>query len=61
MHGWALNVNNSLNYFSHIVPCGIGDKQVTSMQKELGFNPEINEVSRRLSEYFITQMNLPVD
>lgn len=61
MHGWALNVNNSLNYFSHIVPCGIGDKQVTSMQNELGFNLDINEISGKLSEYFITQINLPLD
>jgi lipoyl(octanoyl) transferase len=36
MHGFALNVNTDLNYFSHIVPCGIDDKQVTSLQKELG-------------------------
>jgi lipoyl(octanoyl) transferase len=36
MHGWALNVNNDLSYFNHIVPCGIKDKGVTSMQAELG-------------------------
>ena len=32
MHGFALNVNTDLNYFSHIVPCGIDDKEVTSLQ-----------------------------
>jgi lipoyl(octanoyl) transferase len=36
MHGFALNVNTDLNYFSHIVPCGITDKAVTSLEKELG-------------------------
>ena len=36
MHGFALNVNTDLNYFNHIVPCGIDDKEVTSLEKELG-------------------------
>ena len=36
MHGWALNVNTDLSYFDHIIPCGINDKAVTSMNKELG-------------------------
>lgn len=35
MHGWALNVNTDLQYFSHIIPCGIADKGVTSMHREL--------------------------
>ena len=37
MHGFALNVNTDLKYFDYIVPCGITDKSVTSMQKELGY------------------------
>ena len=41
MHGFALNVNTDLKYFDYIVPCGITDKSVTSMQKELG--REVNE------------------
>ena len=35
-HGAALNVDPDLSYFAHIVPCGIADKEVTSMQRELG-------------------------
>jgi lipoyl(octanoyl) transferase len=48
MHGFALNVNTDLNYFSHIVPCGINDKAVTSLQKELGSPLDLNEVEEVL-------------
>jgi len=48
MHGFALNVNTDLNYFSHIVPCGINDKAVTSLQKELGSPLDLNEVEEIL-------------
>lgn len=47
MHGFALNVNANLDYFQHIVPCGIEDKAVTSMQQELGhelYPGEVKEV-----------------
>jgi lipoyl(octanoyl) transferase len=44
MHGFAFNVNTDLGYFSNIVPCGIPDKQVTSLQKELGRPIDIEEV-----------------
>ena len=36
MHGFALNINTDLSYFQHIVPCGITDKEVTSISKEIG-------------------------
>ena len=36
LHGLALNVNTDLNYFNHMVPCGITDKAVTSLDQELG-------------------------
>jgi lipoyl(octanoyl) transferase len=48
MHGFAFNVNTDLDYFKHIVPCGIDDKAVTSMQKELGYEPDIEKVKARL-------------
>jgi lipoyl(octanoyl) transferase len=44
MHGYALNVNTDLDHFNHIIPCGIDDKQVTSMAKELGRSLEMEEV-----------------
>lgn len=44
MHGFAFNVNTDLNYFKNIVPCGIDDKDVTSMQRELGRPLDVEEV-----------------
>lgn len=52
MHGWALNVNSDLSYFGNIVPCGIEDKSVTSMQKELGRKVDEEEVKEKLKQYF---------
>jgi lipoyl(octanoyl) transferase len=48
MHGIGFNINTDLNFFSHIIPCGIEDKTVTSMQRELGREIDINEVSQIL-------------
>lgn len=48
MHGFAFNVNSNLDYFSSIVPCGIDDKDVTSMQRELGKAVPIDEVKEKL-------------
>lgn len=44
MHGFAFNVNSDLNYFNNIIPCGIDDKAVTSMEKELGHPLNFEEV-----------------
>ncbi len=50
MHGFALNVLSDLNYFKNIVPCGIDDKAVTSLEKELGYKPDMNEVSEKVKQ-----------
>jgi lipoyl(octanoyl) transferase len=52
MHGLALNVNTNLPYFDYIVPCGIQDKAVTSMAKELGSELNMEDVKRVLKEKF---------
>ena len=48
MHGFALNVNTDLSYFQLIIPCGIQNKQVTSMAKELGHEVNIAEVEEKI-------------
>ncbi|HAR19331.1 MAG TPA: lipoyl(octanoyl) transferase, partial [Cytophagales bacterium] len=52
MHGLALNVNTDLNYFNHIVPCGIQDKSVTSIQKEVGREINLEEVKSKMQKAF---------
>jgi lipoyl(octanoyl) transferase len=51
-HGFALNVNTDLSYFDFIVPCGISAKPVTSMQKELGGECDLNEVAQTVARNF---------
>jgi lipoyl(octanoyl) transferase len=52
MHGLALNVNTELDYFQHIVPCGIPDKQVTSLERELGRSLQMEAVKQKLLFHF---------
>lgn len=54
MHGFALNVNTDLRYFNHIIPCGIDDKAVTSLQQELGYPVDREEVITKLSHHMET-------
>ncbi len=58
MHGFAFNVNTDLSYFNHIVPCGIDDKDVTSMKRELGKEVDINEVKDKLKQHLATLFNI---
>lgn len=52
MHGIGFNINTNLDFFSHIVPCGIDDKAVTSMQKELDIEVDMQEVENIIIEEF---------
>ncbi len=52
MHGFALNVSTDLKYFDYIIPCGIRNKGVTSMEKELGFAPPPEEVKSHIIKHF---------
>jgi len=52
MHGFAFNVNTNLDHFNFIVPCGIGNKQVTSLQKELGREVALDEVKEKIKRHF---------
>ena len=55
MHGFALNVNTDLGYFDHMIPCGIKDKAVTSMNLELGLKQvSTQEVKTSLLKHFLT-------
>jgi lipoyl(octanoyl) transferase len=60
MHGFALNVNVDLNYFNLITPCGIQDKKVTSMQKELGRVVDKSEVKEKLAKNFEITFNATI-
>jgi len=52
MHGFALNVNTDLSYFDFIIPCGIQNKKVTSLEKELGRKVSVEEVKEKIKNNF---------
>lgn len=52
MHGFALNVNTDLSYFNNIIPCGIVNKQVTSIERELGYKVDFEEVKEKIKKNF---------
>ena len=67
MHGFALNVNTDLSYFNNIIPCGIVNKQVTSIEKELGYKVNFKKVKEKIKNNFeivfdavITSLHGPV-
>ena len=60
MHGLAFNVNTLLEYFSYIVPCGIEDKAVTSMEKELKNKQDFNYVKSILKEKISTLFKMEI-
>jgi len=51
MHGFAFNINSDLNYFTNIIPCGITDKAVTSLDKELGRPVEMKEAQEKMKKH----------
>jgi len=53
LHGFALNVNTDLSYFEYIVPCGIRDKQVTSLKRELEEEIPMDEVKNKIKKHFL--------
>jgi lipoyl(octanoyl) transferase len=57
MHGFAFNVNTNLEMFNGIIPCGISDKSVTSLEKELGRKIPIGEVKEKILEHFKNEFN----
>lgn len=61
MHGFAFNVNTDLTYFKNIVPCGIDDKDVTSMERELGFKADIEEVKKKLRTNIATLFEMEIE
>lgn len=53
MHGWGFNVNADLDYFGNIIPCGISNKSVTSLHKEIGREVNMGEIKERLLHHFV--------
>ncbi len=60
MHGFAFNVNADLDYFKNIVPCGIDDKDVTSMQRELGRPLAMEEVKEKLKRHIAALFKMEI-
>lgn len=61
MHGFALNVNTDLSYFSHIIPCGISDKAVTSLEAELGQPVPLQDVASHVQAHLVTLFGMAVE
>ncbi len=61
MHGIGFNINTDLSYFNHIIPCGIEDKSVTSLEKELGREVCMDELKSVLIAQISNQFNVKIE
>ena len=60
MHGFAMNVNTDLRYFNHINPCGFVDKGVTSLQKELGHEVDMELVKAQIVKHLAEKLKIEI-
>ena len=60
MHGFALNVNTDLRYFSHINPCGFVDRGVTSLRKELGHEMDMELVKSQIVKHLSEKLKIEI-
>jgi lipoyl(octanoyl) transferase len=60
MHGFALNVNTDLSYFNNIIPCGIINKQVTSVEREVGHKIDFIEIKEKITKNFEKVFNVEI-
>ncbi|MDC0204607.1 lipoyl(octanoyl) transferase LipB [Flavobacteriales bacterium] len=60
MHGFAFNINPDLSYFRNIIPCGIIDKNVTSLQQELGEKMNIEEVKNKVKLHLVELFEMQI-
>ena len=60
MHGFAMNVNTDLKYFTHINPCGFVDKGVTSLKKELGHEVDMELVKAQIVKHLAEKLKIEI-